>query len=270
MQREYNRTYFVRDNKALKYDLFSTDSNEKLPLVFFVHGGGWIQGDKSMFHSEAEWLAQQGFACACVEYRLSPESTYPGCLADIQRFIQHARKNHQELGIDPEKIIAFGNSAGGYISGFTGLTDKYFGQDSDPELDNISCKANKVVSICGIFDIGLPQIEDYADGMDFLEIFMGCKYKGNENLWKEASPYNHVNNEATPYLLVHGNADTLVPYQGSTRFHEKLIEHNVESKIKIIENAEHSFTLPQWEEIRKEYLPFTQADNHCLKSSCAK
>ena len=105
----------------LGFDFFRPEGEGPFPLVVFLHGGGWISGDRTMYRDEAIWLAPQGFACACINYRLAPLYPFPVPVADCQAFVRFARTNHETLAIDPNQITAMGNSAGGHLALMLGL-----------------------------------------------------------------------------------------------------------------------------------------------------
>jgi acetyl esterase/lipase len=256
METLYNQNYYSVEGEHLFFDLFRPSSTSITPLVVFFHGGGWISGDKSMYHDEALWLADKGFTCACVEYRLAPQHPYPAAVADAQRFIQYARLHANQLRVDPYQIIAFGNSAGGHIASLLGLCDPYLGSDSNPDLDKISPKANLVIDICGVSDLTKPDTKHFPLSWAFFEQFMPCTYEENKALWEEASPLFQVNPQGARFLIIHGDQDDLVPVQLSQKFYEALQETGVEAEFYTLAGEGHSFTRKSWNKIRELYLRF--------------
>lgn len=236
-----NQEYARPSGLPLAYDLIRPDTGVP-PLVIFIHGGGWISGDRSMYRDEAIWLAEKGYACALVDYRLAPLHPYPAAVEDVSSFLAYARRESEELQIDPSRIVAIGNSAGGHLASMLGV----FG----PE------RANAVVSISGISDLTDPEDAHLPIAMAFLEQFMGCSYVGNEDRWREASPIAHVSAEAPPFLVMHGDLDDIVPLAQSERFRDALTAQGVPVEFVRLGGEGHSFTWEGWTRIRECYLGF--------------
>jgi acetyl esterase/lipase len=208
-----------------------------------------MSGDKTMYRDEAAWLAPQGFACACISYRLAPEHRFPAAVADAQSFVAHARANAEELAIDPQKIVAFGNSSGGHLACMLGLCEKYMGVDK-PTTD---WRANAVVDICGITDLTDPDAKHFPIAWYFLEQFLGGPYQGFERIYAEASPVTHIGNRKVPFLIVHGDQDDIVPLDQSGRLYEALKKAEFEVSLHVLTGEAHAFSYDAWLEIRTLY-----------------
>lgn len=238
---------------SLTFDFIRPDGDGPYPLVVFLHGGGWISGDKSMYRDEAVWLSQKGFACACPSYRLAPLYPFPTPVADAQAFLKYVRDNAESLQIDPRNITVVGNSAGGHLALLLGLCPTDFGGGGTAEL------ADKVVSICGISDLCMPAAPGFMISQSFIEQFMDCSFDGNEGKWKEASPMSYVAHATGQFLLIHGTDDDVVPIDQSRTMYKSLTDRGVRSRLVELEGEMHSFTYPGWERIRNEYLAFLGA-----------
>jgi len=208
-----------------------------------------MSGDKTMYRDEAIWLAPKGFACACISYRLAPEHKFPAAVADAQSFVAHARAHADELGIDPAKIIAFGNSSGGHLACMLGLCDKFFG-DVVPATD---WRSNAVVDLCGITDLTDPGAKHYQIAWYFLEQFLGGPYEGFEMVYQDASPVAHIGKRKIPFLLVHGDKDDIVPLDQSGRLYEALKKAEYDVELHVLPGEGHAFTYEGWDEIRELY-----------------
>lgn len=236
-----NQEYARPGGLPLSYDLIRPDTGVP-PLVVFIHGGGWISGDRSMYRDEAIWLAEKGYACALVDYRLAPLHPYPAAVDDVCTFLAFARREHEDLQIDPQRIVSFGNSAGGHLASMMGV----LGPD----------RANAVVSLSGISDLTNPDDAHLPIAMAFLEQFMGCSYVGNEDRWREASPMTHVTPEAPPFLIMHGDLDDIVPLTQSERLRDHLSAQGVPVEFGRLAGEGHSFTWEGWKRIRERYVGF--------------
>ncbi|MBS1721963.1 MAG: alpha/beta hydrolase [Armatimonadetes bacterium] len=236
---------------SLKFDFMRPDGEGPYPLVVFIHGGGWISGDKSMYREEAGWLVPQGFACACIEYRLAPLYPFPVPVADCQAFVRYARENATQLGIDRENVTAMGNSAGGHMALMLGLCQNRF-----DESDSLAERVDAVVDICGLTDLRNPRQANYELAMAFLEQFMDGPYEGREDVWAQASPVTYVRDVEARFLVIHGTQDEVVPIAQSEELVRLLQAQGGEVKFCPLEDEGHSFTYEGWDRIRSEYLGF--------------
>jgi acetyl esterase/lipase len=237
----------------LSFDLFRPEGEQEVPLVVFMHGGGWISGDKTMYRDEALWLAPQGFACACIEYRLAPLYPFPAAVADAQSFVRWARSESASLGIDPGRIVAVGNSAGGHLACMLGLADV------DMDGGGPGHKADAVVGVCPITDLRDPRAQHFPVAMAFLEQFMGGPYEADPDAWALASPLTHVSPNDRPFLLLHGTADDIVPTDQSRALVRAMHDAGIASRLVELEGEAHSFTMDGWDRVRAEYVSFLQA-----------
>lgn len=253
MKKQYDLVYAEKGGKELRFDVIRPDDDKTLPLVILIHGGGWISGDKESFREEAEWIAQQGFAAATVEYRLAPLFPFPSAVADIQDFVTHIRGRAAEFGIDPNRIYSLGNSAGGHLSLMAGYTKKH--AETGHDFQGV----NGVVNICGISDLRIPRESHFDIAFSFLEEFMDGPYTGNEEKWEAASPVVHTGSSTPRTLSIHGDQDDVVPVQLSQNLDLVLKDLGVESELVVLGGEGHSFTYEGWDTIRQHYVKFLGA-----------
>ena len=238
---------------ARRYDLYLPEEPSDRPLILMIHGGGWISGDRSMYHDEAAWFSQKGFPCACVGYQLAPLTVFPGAVADIQAFTRFARANGKRLGVQSTKIIAFGNSAGGHLSAMVGLLEK------DIESDENSPPVDAFISVSPITDLRNPAECHYPIAVSFVEQFMGTTFFEDPDAFAKASPLVYVKEGATPSLIIHGDADEVVPVDHSKKLHDALKQAGADTDLHILARQGHSFTLDAWNHIRKLSLEFIES-----------
>ena len=192
------------------------------PVVVFLHGGGWRLGSR---HSAGpayakadpgpfEQFAQAGIAVASIDYRLSGEAVWPAQLHDAKAAVRWLRARAAELTIDPRRIAAWGESAGGHLAELLGLTI------DDPALEGevgVVGPASSVVSVAAWYapsDIGAVATDLGNDPMDPASReaqLLGAAAPMVPELAAQASPISHVSPAAPPFLLLHGDADRMVP-----------------------------------------------------------
>lgn len=225
----------------------------RAPVVVFIHGGGWISGDRSMYAEEAEWMAQNGFAAVTIDYRLAPLYPFPAAVLDCRAAIEYVRANAERLGVDPHRIAVFGNSAGGHLACMCGLcTCEIAGSERFAPV-------NAVVDVCGLTDVRNPGETQFPISMSFVEQFLGGAYPGREETYALASPASHICTAACPFLIIHGADDDVVPVSQSRSLHDALVLGGNDSTYIELEGEGHSFSLRAWDAIREHSLRFLKS-----------
>jgi acetyl esterase/lipase len=233
-----NQEYARPDGIPLLFDLYHPGGGE-LPLVVFLHGGGWISGEREMYGEEAHWFANYGFATATVDYRLAPLYPFPAAVEDAESFVAFIRENRAKYRVT-DKIGAMGNSAGGHLAAMLGVTGR----------------VDAVVDVCGLTDMRNPGETQYPISMSFIEQFLGGPYAGNEDAYAQASPLAHIDGDECPFLIVHGSEDDVVPATQSTTLHEGLVAQGRDARLLMLEGEGHSFSIDAWDRIRSEAAAF--------------
>ncbi len=179
------------------------------PVLLQIHGGGWVVGSKEvqarplMMH-----LAAAGWVCVPITYRLSPRATFPAHLDDCRLALRWVREHIAEYGGDPSRIVVTGGSAGGHLAALVGLN----------EAGLAGC-----VPFYAPFDLA-ALFGDYGRssiGRWICRSAFGCRTDEREKL-AAASPISFVHENAPPFFVIHGTADTLVPVDQARRFVEAL------------------------------------------------
>lgn len=243
-----DEVYAERDGTPLAFDLFRPSIDKALPLVVCIHGGGWISGEKADHHELAEGLCRHGFAAACPDYRLAPLHPFPAAVEDVQAFVRFIRENAGEFGVRPDLIGSVGNSAGGHLSVMLALTD-----ESDA---GVSSRVDAAAAICPITDLTDPHGQHFPVALGFLEQFMGGPFEGNEQRYREASPIHRIGIAAAPLLMIHGDADDIVPVGQSEALAEALQAKGHTVEFSKLEGEGHSFTLEAWNHIEARLVDF--------------
>lgn len=203
--------------------------------MIFVHGGGWAVGTPRYAAVFKRWpeqlarLAARGYVVAAPSYRLSAEARFPAAVHDIQASLRWLRANAQAFGVDRERVLIWGESAGGHLAALVAA------RCEDPaRVDGESGCVQGAVVWYGITDL-LSQ--DFGD-MD--RNFLGCAGDCDE-LRRQASPVHQVGPDAAPFLIVHGTADRVVPYRQGQLLKQALERHEVEVRLRTLEGIDHSF-----------------------------
>jgi acetyl esterase/lipase len=214
------------------------------PAIVFVHGGGWIIGDKRGMRAMAETAAREGFVCFNINYRLAfgAENNWPAALDDSQRAVRWVRANAARYGVDPERMGAVGGSAGGHLVTFLGTTDTL--DNSDPALARYSSRTQCVVNLFGPTDLTDDLSQKVEAGLasnDMVRQFLGGTPQQKPDAARAASPLWRVDAKSAPFLIFHGRLDTLVPPDHSERLYAALQKAGVESKLVMFENEGHGW-----------------------------
>ncbi len=194
------------------------------PALMQIHGGGWVVGDKrEQGLPLLNHMAAQGWVGFNVNYRLSPGVAFPTHLEDLKRGLAWIKEHADEYGIDPSFVCVTGGSAGGHLTAMMGLTanDRRF----QPGFEDADTSVAAAVPFYGIYDF----TDEGTFGGDpevfrrFLEpIVMQAFLADEPERFVEASPLHHVHADAPPFLIVHGDRDTLAPVADARAFAEAL------------------------------------------------
>ncbi len=215
-------------------------SDARGPAVVLIHGGGWTSFDKSTMRGMGEFLARSGFVGFSVDYRLfqGAENRWPAQLDDVQRSIRWIRAHASKYGVNPERIGAFGHSAGAQLAALLGMEDTH--DNSDPALAKYSSRVEAVVNVSGPTDFTTGRD---SDGDAFLASFLGVSFQKDPGTWRSASPAFHVAKDDAPFLIVHGTEDQNVPMAQAQELYDKLQSAGVPVTFVKVDDA-HTFHTP--------------------------
>lgn len=217
-------------DRELHLNIFEPDGfqrSDRRACFLTIHGGGWTGLEPRRQYPFAAHFAKLGMVGIAIEYRLFKRgsgTTVFDCVKDSRSAMRYVRAHAAELGIDPEKIIANGGSAGGHLAVGTALFD---GIDEAGEDTSVSCVPNALV-------LFFPVIDTSTEGYGAAKI--GPR-------WQELSPVHHVRPGVPPTIIFHGTGDTVTPFKGAQAFHDAMVKAGNQCELVPTKDAAHGFLM---------------------------
>ncbi len=241
-----NLQYVGNGVASQRLDLYFSEANlAPAPLAIYMHGGAFSSGDKLRIASRnaqpylvlAELLSR-GYVVASVNYRLSGEAPFPAAIEDCKAAVRFLRANASEYGYFPDRIAAFGTSAGGTFASMLGLMGPGDGLEGSGGNLGFSSRVQAVANFFSVSDFNLlPRAGVGALTREYLS----ASGAGLEAVKDRASPITYVSSDDAPFLHLHGDQDRLVDLAQSEALHRRLVAAGVESELIVVKNAGHSF-----------------------------
>jgi len=220
------------------------------PTVIFIHGGGWVQGTKEGSMLRALPYIAMGYSVVNVEYRLANVSLAPAAIEDCRCALRWVVAHAKEYNLDPDRLIFAGESAGGHLALTTGMIPASAGFDR-------TCYQMNEPRVAAIVDFfGITDIADLLDGpgkKPFPESWpYTVQWLGNQpnraELAQAASPLTYVKSGMPPTIMIHGDADNLVPYEHSVKLRDALQKAGVPNELITIPKGGHGIWSPdEWQ-----------------------
>ncbi len=236
---ERNLDYVGNGLARQKLDLYVPEQAKgPLPLVVWVHGGGWRSGSKDS--CRAAFLSGRGFAVASLNYRLVDAGPFPAQIEDCRAAIRWLRASAKRYRIDPDHIGVWGGSAGGHLVALLGTAGDETGWDVVGGNTGVSARVQAVCDFFGPADL-LIMLEGNrvlpADGP--LSRLLGGDPREKREVARKASPVSFVSSDDPPFLIVHGDHDQVVPLEQSMILHKKLEDAGVKTTLLVVKNGRH-------------------------------
>jgi acetyl esterase/lipase len=258
-------SWFGHVTRSLKLSMIRhwEDQPKPLPCIIWLCGGAWQQMNRDAHLPNFVELARRGFVVASVEYRTSNEAKFPGPVEDVKAAIRFLRANAARYQIDPEHIGIMGESAGGYLSAFVGVTGDTQEFDKGDHLDFSS----QVQAVCPWYPpVAFPLERASAAGAAGaravpFEItpedeLLGVFAANDPELAEKASPLTYISESAPPFLILHGTQDSVVPCAHGERLHDALSAKGVPVELCLLEGADHATVEFYQPEIRRIIAEF--------------
>jgi len=220
--------------------------------------GGWLAGDKDPCLIAR--FALRGYAIASIEYRLSGEARWPAQIHDCKAAVRWLRAHAAEHGLDPERIGAWGASAGGHLACLLGTASdpRLEGDEGGEDERGVSSRVACVCSFFPITDLPTLDVDPDQDGrISFaMKRLLGGPVAEHLDLAREASPLTHAGAGDAPTLLFHGDADRVVPIAQSRLLDARLREAGVPCELIEIEGLGHGNAIIARGEVREAAAMF--------------
>jgi acetyl esterase/lipase len=238
----------------LRLDVYAPiEPGERRPVLLQIHGGGWTIGTKNtqalplMYH-----MAERGWICVATSYRLSPRATFPDHMIDCKRALAWIRAHIAEYGGDPDFVVATGGSAGGHLCSLLALTPNM--TEYQPGFESADTTLQGCVPFYGIYDFTshTPRPQHAPMGRLLAGSVMKTTLDANPEGYRLASPMWRLRADAPPFLIVHGDSDSLVAVEDARDFSELLAKESSAPVAYLeIAGAQHAFEI--FDSVRAQY-----------------
>lgn len=265
---ERDLQYVARGDPSQSLDLYlpQAASEKPLPLIVWIHGGGWSTGSKD--GCPAVGYVHQGYAAASVEYRFSQKAVFPAQIQDCQAAIRWLRANSSKYNIDPDHIGVWGESAGGHLVALLGTTG---GKKMFPAIGGNEDQSDRVQAVCDWYgptdfntvmaqaeaDTNVKSVIQFNTKDDPYSKLIGVHLGTDPDKAEAVSPVHYVSRESAPILIMHGTKDALVPYAQSQELADALQKAGVEVILQKLPGAGHTgpaFHLPAARALMKAFF----------------
>ncbi len=229
--------YGVANNYQNKLDvIYRYGATKPVPAVIYIHGGGWIYGQKERDIFYVLPYLQMGWVAVNVEYRLGSVSPAPAAVEDCRCALRWVAANAAKYHIDPARLVISGDSAGGHLALMTGILNEAAGLDNNCPGDGPEPHPAAIVNWYGITDVaGLLR---GPDRRTYAVQWIG-NAAGGEAIARRVSPLTWVRKDLPPIITIHGDADNVVPYSDAVRLHESLDRAGVPNRLFTVHGGHH-------------------------------
>ncbi len=224
-----------------------------LPVIAYIHGGGWNHGSKDVHGKRLAGIARRGYIAASLMYRLTPQHAYPAQIEDILAAIRFLKANAATYHIAPDRINLWGSSAGGHLASLAGTAA------NDVHYNKHGIREDQTESVFSVVDFSGPNcgfLSSFAARSSSMRAFLGGFPSDKPDVATEAMPITHVDADDPPFFVAHGTDDRTVPIQLSRQFVEALLKAGGQVTYHEFEGAGHNITAthPEAQEMAWEFL----------------
>lgn len=221
--------YKIVANDTLNVRIFNPAGlrpGDKRPAIVFFYGGGWNNAHPMQFYPHSDYLASRGMVAICADYRTkSTHNTTPiECVKDGKSAMRWVRRHAIELGIDPDKLVAGGGSAGAHVAAATATLS---GFNEAGEDTTISARPNALVLFNPVIDTG-------PDGYGYSRV---------KDYWYDFSPAHHIDQHTPPCIILLGTDDHVVPVEIAKSFKASVEKAGGRCDLVLYDGLGHGFYL---------------------------
>lgn len=228
--------YVQGGHERNRLDLYLPEQAARpLPVILWVHGGGWSKGDKT--NGPAFRFATKGYAVASMNYRFSQHAVFPAQIHDCKAAVRWLRANAKKYGLDADHIGAWGGSAGGHLVALLGTTAGVKELEGPGGNGDQSSRVQAVVDWYGPTDFLTVGAKDTRSNL------LGGDPQQNKEKARKASPVTYVSKDAAPFLIMHGDEDKTVPISQSETFADALKKAGAEVTFVVVKGGKHGGAL---------------------------
>jgi acetyl esterase/lipase len=253
----------------IKLDVFAAPGRGPKPMAVWIHGGALIFGSrkKSPESPLVRTLLEAGFSLVSIDYRLAPETKLPGILQDVRDAFHWIRANAERLGVDPDRSVVCGGSAGGYLTLMTGFVLKprpkalvsYWGYGDivgswTSRPDPYYSQQTAVTRNAALAAVGKAPLSESPEN-ERVRFYLYCRQQGlwprlvagrdpsaHDEWFRQFCPLRNVSREYPPTMLVHGTADTDVPIEQSKLMADRLSAAGVKNELVPVRDGAHGIS----------------------------
>jgi acetyl esterase/lipase len=196
----------------------------KAPVLLQVPGGAWAIGmRRPQAYPMLSHMAERGWVCVSMAYRVSPRNTWPAHIVDVKRALAWIKENIADYGGDPDFVAITGGSAGGHLTALAALTPN--DPQWQPGFEDADTSVVAAVPIYGRYDWFSKEGSGRPEFISILQRFIVKKrFSANRQVYLDASPITKVRPDAPPFFILHGEDDSIIPVQEGRDFAEALAE----------------------------------------------
>lgn len=238
---DFDIKYCTNDGVDLYLDIYYPQNYREgsaWPIAVFFHGGGWIAGSKDGPDPLVSVMQNAGFLTATVNYRLAPDYLFPAFIEDAKCAVRYLRANADQYHADSTKIGVYGTSAGGHIAALVGTSGNNNVFETK-EWSHVSDEVQVVVSFYGPSDMS-EFCQSNNDGVSLVYQTFGVNSCYSNSLIM-GNPGYYADSNDPPTMILHGNSDSLVPYEQAELLHEALKSAGVQTSLGMMQGAGHSY-----------------------------
>ena len=238
MKEQFDIVYSSRHKDRRRIDVFRPEGRANGAAVYFIHGGGFIAGDKEHWREVARHFCRCGYACASVEYRLAPAWQFPAWVEDVRLGMAWFKQRADQFGFDPARVATAGSSAGGYLALILATIAPQDHLGRSDEFPDVDTRPAAVVAYCPL--TSLYNVESWL-GRDACPDLMPATEADDPDLYRLASIPDRVCGREPPLLFLHGTEDALIPPSVSHELAERVNALGGRAEVVLIDGAEHGF-----------------------------